>query len=228
MKLKRFFLISTLVIVASKVYSQEYKGQNAVYAQFNPSMFISDNQSSFFTGLTLGYSHAFNLVRYQPLFLETGVGIQNSFNTKIVPMTDDKDVRQGYKKLGNPWFLSIKVPVNITYKYAIPHSNFDIAPFVGLSLRGNFLGFVKAEYTQLAKTMSYENSWMKDDNWFLFSKNDLGDDYAWKIFQIGWQIGINFYIDDTVYIGASYGRDFNEIFKDTKIQTISVGLGYLF
>ena len=77
-------------------------------------------------------------------------------------------------------------------------------------------------------SMSYENSWMKDDNWFLFSKKDLGDDYAWKIFQIGWQIGINFYIDDTVYIGASYGRDFNEIFKDTKIQTISVGLGYLF
>lgn len=215
-------------MVTSKVYSQEYKGQNIAYAQFNPSMFISDNQSSSFTGLTLGYSHAFNLVRHQPIFLETGLAFQYSFNTKFVPMTDDENVRFGYKKLGNPWFLSVKAPINITYKHSIPRSIFDIVPFVGFTLRGNFLGFVKAEYTQLAKGSSFDDSWMEDDYWFLFSKSDMGDDYAWNIFQIGWQIGVNFYIDDTIYFGASYGRDFNEIFKDTKIQTISVGLGYLF
>lgn len=211
-------------------FYNEYKGWNAIYVQYNPCSFNNSKESSSFAGLTLGYSHTFNIVRDIPLYLEAGLAVQYSFNTKIVPNTDDEHVRMGYKKLGNPWFLSLKTPVNITYKYAIPRSIIDIAPFAGFTLRGNVLGFVKAEYTQHAKSIYTDSwdSWMKDDNWFLFSKSDMGDDYAWKIIQIGWQIGVNFYIDDTVYIGASYGRDFNEIFKDTKIQTISVGGGFVF
>ena len=211
-------------------YYKEFKGWNALFVQYNPSSFNSDGHSSSFSGLTLGYSHHFNLVPYQPLYLETGIAVQYSFNTKIVPQTDDEHVIDGYRKLDNPWFLSLKLPVNITYKYSFPHSIFSIAPFAGFTLRGNIVGFVKAEYTNKAKNMvsGYDNSWMKDDNWFLFSKKDLGEDYAWKVIQVGWQIGVNFYIDETFYLNASYGSDFNEIFKNTKIQTISIGGGYLF
>lgn len=211
-------------------YYKEFKGWNALFVQYNPSSFNNDGHSSSFSGLTLGYGHHFNIVPNQPIYLETGLAVQYSFNTKLVPPTDDKDVINGYKELSNPWFLSLKIPVNITYKYSFPRSIFSIEPFAGFALRGNIVGFVKAEYTIKAKNIAsgYDNSWMKDDNWFLFSKKDMGEDYAWKVFQLGWQAGVNFYIGETFYINASYGSDFNEIFKNAKIQTISIGGGYIF
>ena len=226
------------------VKKKVFKGWNTVYFQYNPSYFnftVLDkkwDEPSSFTGITLGYSHAFNIVPGVPVFFELGAAIQYSFNTKITPLTDDKNVQSGKMELENPWFLSIKVPLNITYKFSFPNTNLALAPYLGLQLRFNAIGFVKAEYTERAKVI-YKNTgsssdWMDnyDDNWFIFSKKDMGDEYAWKTFQVGWHIGANFFIGDHFVIGASYGSDFSDIFKypevSAKISTVSATLGYVF
>ena len=66
----------------------------------------------------------------------------------------------------------------------------------------------------------------------LFDKDDaekyFGDeDYAWKRFQMGWQIGVKASISNFV-LGVSYGGDFSEIAEDAKSKTTSITLGYRF
>ena len=63
----------------------------------------------------------------------------------------------------------------------------------------------------------------------LFSKKDMGSSSAtWKRFQIGWQIGVKARLSRQFQLGVSYGSDFNEIAKKTKIATTSVNIGYTF
>lgn len=225
------------------VKKKNYKDWNRVYVQFDFNNFnyavknVDWDEPSSFNGLALGYSHGFNIVPNIPLYLEPGVAINYSFNTKMTPLSDDSSISKGYREFGNPWFLSIIVPVNFTYKLSFQNSNIAFAPYLGFHLRGNIVGFVEAKSTRKAEiaiaSVTTASGWtLGDDNWFIFSKDDMGDKYAWNILQIGWQIGANVFIGDHFIAGASYGSDFSNIFKyptvSAKISTFSISAGYVF
>lgn len=221
-----------------------HKDWNTLYIQYNPSNFnfSVDNakwdESSSFKGITIGYNHAFNIVPQIPLYFNPGIELQYSFDTKITPLTDDKLVsKMEYKKLGNPYFFSIIAPLNITYKHTFPNGMIAIAPFAGINIRGNVLGFVKVEYTEKSKSSAYNPNGSfsyDDDNWYIFSESDMGKDYAWKTIQFGWQVGVNLIIKEHFMVGASYESDFTKIFDyktekvSARINRFSVSLGYVF
>ena len=231
------------------VKEKEHKDWNAIYVQYNPSKFnynVSNtnwDEPSSFKGVTIGYSHAFNIVRNVPLYLQPGIEIQYSFDTKITPLVDPNDkiaktLGEGYKKIGNPYYLSLIVPLNITYKHTFPNGWIAIAPYAGLNVRGNVMGFVKVEYNKnYVNNSPYNpngNYQIEDDNWFIFSESDMGKDYAWKVIQVGWQFGINFIFKDHFMVGASYESDFSNIFDyknpkvSAKVSRFSFALGYVF
>ena len=107
-------------------------------------------------------------------------------------------------------FLSFKVPLNLTYCWQISDI-FAIAPYAGLTARINAWGRYKID-----------NYYESKGN--LFSSDEGGA----KRFQVGWQVGANFKFNK-VYIGASYGTDFNKWDDlDGKIRTTSVTLGFIF
>ena len=110
---------------SSPVNTENY---TSVYFQYNPSSFMfkhSDSES--FNNLTLGVSHAINIVDSQPLYLEIGGNVQYGFTSDFI------DFDLSWK------MLSLGVPVNLTYAWHVT-DKFAIAPYLGLNLRFNLWG----------------------------------------------------------------------------------------
>lgn len=198
-------------------------GWSSVYVQYNPGTVDPDEGDGIdFTGISVGYNKYTSISQSTPLFLEYGAALQYSWNSE-----EDDDITTKYN------LFSAKVPVNISYVFAIPNSKISIAPFAGVNLRFNLLGNRKFEVDGLE---GYEDEFwdaMEDEYGIkeeanLFDKDDMGSkDATWKRFQIGWQIGVNVNFQKA-YLGVSYGSDFTEIVKDCKMKTTSITLGYKF
>lgn len=187
-------------------------GWSTVYVEWNPTTYYytgkSDDYDDYnFNAFSLGYSRAFALSQTTPLYLEAGGAAQYGFYSDEYNDTDIK-----YR------MLSLKVPVNLMYKWSLSSSNIDLIPFLGLSMRCNIWG---------EKRYSY--SWDEDDDTKdLFDKKDMGKESVWKRFQIGWQIGLKARFNNKFIIGGSYGTDFNDISKKFKFRSGSIMIGYTF
>lgn len=233
MKIKLLSLIA-LFAVSNSVSAQYYDSKNwkteyhelgggwgTVWAEYNPSVFKvdvsgADNQSA--TGISLGYSQAFPLITDGFLFLEAGLGAQYTFYSD-----DENQTIDGYKvKVEEDFSMwSLKLPVNLLYKFEIGNSGFSLSPFAGLTLRYNISAQIKAKASADGESYS--------EKYNLFKKSDMGgSDNTWNRFQVGWQAGLKAIISKSFMISASYGTDFTEIAEKTKLQTATVSLGYCF
>ena len=223
MKKARFCAVLVLLTVCATSFAQFTNSSSvsssasgsdewsSFWVEYNPSSLNpskGDNQS--FTGLSAGFSRAFSLSSSSPLFLEGGLGIQYSF------FSVDEDYYDDEVSIKVNW-LSLKVPLNFVYRYNIPNSNIALCPFAGVTLRFNLFGKQKLEWDD------------EDEELDLFNKDDMGSsDATWKRFQIGWQIGAKVLFNNKVTLGVSYGSDFSEIVKKTKVNTTTVSLGFIF
>lgn len=224
-------------------------GWSTIWVQWNPSKMKVDKKGAddqSFTGLSFGYSQAIGITPSLPLFVEAGLGVQYSFYTKKLAEEvadelgmDEEDLLEVMDPKQKLNMFSVKVPVNLTYKFSIPNSSISIAPYLGLTMRYNLSAKGKSQYnlTSSAETYLRSQGWSKKDieetfgdkELNLFDKKDMGSEKAtWKRFQLGWQIGLNARFSDTFLVGVSYGTDFSEIAEKTKISTTSITLGYTF
>ena len=202
-------------------------GWSEFYFQWNPSTFKYDGKGADdqdFTGLSVGYSKVMSIMETSPLYLEVGGALQYSF------YSEDLDDYYGgydyddyyYYYYSRPtrssdddhemkWYMvSLKVPVNLMYEFEASDA-VSIVPFGGLTARFNLFGSYK-----------YGDS----DSVDLFDKKKMGNNPV-KRFQIGWQIGCNVMFNNKWYLGASYGSDFSEVQKKTKISTTTVQVGFV-
>lgn len=240
-------LLACIVMNASAQFSNsgskdatvgDNSGWSAVYIEWNPSnLAFSGNKREkvdfygSFNGFSLGFSKAVLLTSKIPLFVETGLAGQYSCKSE----TNEHSYCEESTKFS---MLSLKVPVNIMYKFDIPNSTVSLIPFAGVTLRGNVWGKMKWE--------EYDYDWDERDDYSssLFDNDDmqylvgyhlLDDEYnyrdidfAWKRIQIGWQIGLKTIIAEKFIVGASYGTDFNKTAPNYKINTGTILLGYSF
>lgn len=204
-------------------------GWGTFYLQWNPSTLKVDVKNAddlSFTGFSIGYNKAFSVSKSSPLFLEAGVALQYSFNSEDYDDGyDDETITQKTN------FFSAKIPVSLMYKFDLPNSSVSLVPFVGVDFRFNISGKQKIEYDYDDDDYYYDDYYDDDEDNYeldLFDKKDMGKNNVWKRFQIGWHIGINAHLGENWLIGVSYGSDFSEIAKKTKISTTSVTLGYRF
>lgn len=222
MKKTRLFAVLALLSICAASFAQftnqsatpstttNVDDWNTIWVEYNPSTLEPDKgDSESFTGLSLGYSHAFGLSKRLPFFLEGGLGIQYSFYSN-----DENDNYTTKYKV-----FSAKVPVNIIYRYNIPNSKVSLCPFAGATLRFNISG---------EKKTIYESKNKDDVKYNLFDKKEMGKGNTWERFQVGWQIGAKVIFNNKVTLGASYGTDFTEISKKTKINTATIQLGFVF
>ena len=215
--------------------SVQTEGWNRIYVSYNKIGYSYDGDSNDY----------FDDMGLNGLYVEAGIGLQYAFknmdlgdykNEEIPRILQDEDKRpqiglgddieQTYKYS----LLTLQVPVNLVYKYAFS-DRFAIAPFVGIDLKYNLLG--KQVLKNEAQNEDGENRMEDNDiddsyDANLFDKKDMGSkDATWKRFQIGWHIGLGMDISD-FYASISYGTDFTEIRKKTKLSNMVISLGYNF
>lgn len=248
MKKIKFFAVATLMAICSSASAQftsslssrssstsvDTDGWSSIWVEYNPVSIKYDSKGvddESATGLSLGYSQTFPITKGTPLFLELGLGLQYTFNTNdddiyIFEYDDDGNIMD-YEKVDDgelkTTLFSAKVPVNLLYAFQIPNSSVRIMPFVGANLRYNLSG--KRKYS-----FEGDEDWDDDDlEMDVFDKKDMGSSKAtWKRFQLGWNIGVKARLGENFLVGLSYGNDFSELAKKTKMQTTSISIGYTF
>lgn len=212
---------------SSKAAISDNSDWSTIYVEWNPSNanipknndFFWDNKvDGKFNGYSLGYSRSISLTPSIPIFLE--LGLTGQFLHKSWINSDD-----GQFKISA---ISVKIPINALYKIDIPNSPVSLIPFAGINVRVNVWG--QGKWTE-----EYDDNDDTDESSFTFNVFDKTEmewlDYknsTGKRVQVGWQVGLKGRFAKKIIIGGSYGSDFNAIFKDLKVHTVTILLGYSF
>ena len=222
----KYFLMVCLMGMASVSYAQFTNSQKSstggssdaeawqgFRVSFHPISFSPDKGDSMSaTAFSLGYVKSFGVSQNIPLFVEAGANVM--WTTK--DFADDYDLGDDEKFKLN--MFSVNIPVNFGYKYQI-NENVALFPYVGANFRVNASGKLKWEDEDDSESFDV---FKKDDMEDLFGEGD-----AWKRFQFGWQIGVALHANK-FSVSASYGKDFSEISKNTKVAMPSITVGWNF
>lgn len=193
---------------------------NTVDLTYSPvtmkASYEGDSTTDDLNGLSLNWAQARLLTDQLPVYLQYGAGVQ--FTWKTDTSSDDYyDV----KVKNTTTFLTVKVPVNVLYNFAIPNTALSVMPYVGLNAQIHVLG-------QSKTTTTYEDD-KETSKMSYFSKDDTENPY--NRFVIGWQIGamVSF---NKYFVGIGYNGPVTSLYKngDFKIQTsqVNISLGIMF
>lgn len=221
-KIKLLLVVSLLGIAAtasaqfanSAGSSYGFGNWQSIKVSYLPASFDGDGADIDFNGAMVSYLRGFGITEDVPLFIETGLGVswiggdfESIIGASIDATTGETDFYYTNIDLN---FFSVNIPVNFGYRHAF-NENCSIAPFVGITLRGNLFGNYKED----------------GESYNAFDKDEVGEGFQLKRFNIGWQVGVGLYLK-SFYIGASYGKDFNEIVESGKAVVPKLTLGYSF
>ena len=210
MKKIKFLMVACLLGIASTASAQfvntsstsavsgnsNAESWKGLRVSYHPVSIDADGGGSIdLSGASIGYVKSFGVAATAPLFIETGANV-----SWIGGELEDSEIDLNV--------FSVNVPINFGYKYAFSESA-SIFPYAGLTLRGNIFGNYKADGESLNA----------------FDKDEVGEGWQLKRFQIGWQIGVGATFN-SFFVGASYGTDFNEIVKDGKVAMPSITIGF--
>lgn len=216
---------SAQLISSNTVTHKESANYNRLNLSYNSlgldkKLFDNDEKDlATMNGLSISWTKGISISSSSPLFIETGLGL--TYAWKSVEEKED-----GYEDKITNTFLGLTVPVNLVYKWNVPNTDINIAPFVGLYLRGNIVGNSNYEWSNLY------DSGDEDTNWF--NDYDDDDDPGWGAsrFSIGWNIGVGLEYSK-LYVGLSYGSDLNNFIDidkgpSSKIGTFAATVGFKF
>ena len=108
--------------------------------------------------------------------------------------------------------FTFKLPINVTYKLYIPHSEVAFAPYAGVYFRAGLTG---KQSLNSNKTDLYDHQ----------LANTTGAE--WERCQLGWQAGLRIWVQ-RFYVGFQYGKDFPDENKLPQICQSSVTFGVTF
>ena len=191
------------------------------YSPITEKTTIGDRSSTTdYNGISLNWSQARLMTDKLPIYLQYGAGAQFSWYT-------DSSSNDYYNVKTTTSFLTVKVPVNVLYNFAIPNTNLSVMPYLGLNAQVHVLG------QQKTTTEEYDG----DKDTFkvnYFSKDDMEESPYKKPFNrfvLGWQIGAMVSYDK-YFVGIGYNGPVTSLFKDGdyKIQAsqVNISLGIMF
>ena len=192
---------------------------NTVDLTYSPitmtSSYDGGSNTEDFNGLSLNWAQARLLTDKLPIYLQYGAGVQFSWYTD-----SRSNDYENYKSTTT--FLTVKVPVNVLYNFAIPNTNLSVMPYLGLNAQVHVLG-------QAKRSQEYDGG-TQTDKINYFSKDDMGD-HPYNRFVLGWQIGAMVSYDK-YFVGIGYNGPVTSLYKngDFKIQTsqVNISLGIMF
>ena len=104
---------------------------NQIYVQYSPTRYNFDGATPnlHFNEFAVGYNRAIQIVEKKPFFIEAGLQLKYS------TCSGDDDHQNASFKL-----FTFKLPINVTYKLYIPHSEVAFAPYAGVYFRAGLTG----------------------------------------------------------------------------------------
>lgn len=216
-------------------YNRVTISPESMYYRYNKEFYGKDkdeNPSFSAAGVGLNYIHGFSLSKKLPMFLEVGGSINFNNDTQTVKM--DEGYKEEVKVSTQYANLNIRIPVNFAWKFQLSEKH-ALTPYTGINFKFNCL-------TQFREGMTIDDRKVWSDWMSLLKKNeekDINEEDIWNVFQMGWQIGVNWGIK-RFNLGLEWGYDFipayNKTlriydFKETfKVHTSSVRfmVGYTF
>ena len=173
-----------------------------------------DTESEDMNGVSLNWAQARLVTSQLPVYLQYGAGLQYTWKT-------DGESEDDYEWKTTTSFLTVKVPVNVLYNFAVPNSSVSVMPYIGLNAQFHVLGQSKA-------TVDYDGE-KETEKINYFSKDDMEDPY--NRFCLGWQIGAMVSYDK-YFVGVGYQGPVTNLCKvgDIKINTsqVNISLGIKF
>ena len=228
MKRMKFLLVACLLGIAATASAQfvnsgssssagsttgdVWEGLRVSYMPMTMVYDVTGAEDTDLTGFSLGYVKSFGVSSTAPLFVETGL------NLSYATYSEEKEEGKYYSAEVKLNMMSLTAPVNLVYKYALSEE-VSILPYAGVYLRGNLFGKYKTETSYDGETESTKLD--------LFDEKDMGKDGVYKRLQLGWQIGVGLHYNN-IALRLSYGKDFSEIAKKTKVATTTMSVGLNF
>lgn len=248
--MKKLSLIAGMLLVAATASAQfantnsktgaksvDTDNYNRITFSWNPTTFDYDYKgvdNLTLNGLSLGYTAGISLSKKYPMFIEVGARVNYAFKTQdyfedLYDKWDEETVDAIFNKHSyTDTYVNLAVPVNFAYKIKVG-KDFAITPYLGVVLKANIISLTSYDFelTDDALDAGVEKAEWDWDTKDYFSKKDVGKDYTWNRFQIGWNIGAGFDYKK-FYFGLSYGTDFMQIAKRTSTSNYAITLGVNF
>ena len=178
---------------------KEYK--NFFYLQYSPSRYHTGDNKVKFNEFTVGYARSIQIMEDMPYFVEVGANLKYSHA---------KENEAKYN------LLTFKIPVNAVYKFYLSKTkDIALAPYAGVYMRALAVAKERQDGGEKYSLLNVDNA----------EFTAIGE--KWSCFQIGWQVGLKFYINK-VFMGISYARDFPDKTKFPQVHECSVHIGYCF
>ena len=161
---------------------------------YRPSGYENAKDDNFsLNGFGVGYSYMLGVSRTLPMYVEFGANANFGFGNPI----DEKE--QGYSFKVKMQDINLQVLVNFGYIFD-PAEGFGIAPYAGINFKYHLL--TRSKYEEEEDGVKVSGDWIS-----YFDKKEMGDDGTWNRFQMGWQVGVNFFYYN-LSLGVQYGTDF--------------------
>lgn len=205
MKTINALMLAGALCVASSAMAQDYNRvaisyDNTRYSAGGDMKTIMGDDKSYSTnGFGLNYIHGFSLSSSLPMFLEVGGNVNFNFYGKSErPEGAENDYKYQFQN------INLQIPVNYTWRFNVVE-DFTIAPYAGINFKFNFMQRDRFYYDS-KDTSDDDKKWTN----LMSDKEDGGmgsKDETWNMFQMGWQVGVNFQYSNWV-LGVQYGTDF--------------------
>ena len=201
-------------------YNKEFYGSNK-----------DENPSFTAVGAGLNYIHGFSLSKKLPMFLEVGGSVNYNGHCESQWIEDER-LNEKYLLSGQFANLNIRIPVNFAWKFKLNQKH-SLTPYTGINFKFNCL----SQFREGLEVDGRE-AW-KDWINVLKKGEDVQEEDVWNVFQMGWQIGLNWGIK-RFNGGIEWGYDFipayNQTiriyeFKETfkvNTSTFKLAVGYTF
>ena len=207
------------------IVAEEFPNYSRIFISYSPMSFSGDYGKEMDTagGFTLGWLGGWSVSKTMPLYVEGGLNLKyNHWSDEWSESDSYGSWSYSYTNKSSLTFLSLNVPVNISYKYSIAGvDGLSIAPYIGLHLTGNIIGSGKIEDETYVNGDLDESD---EETYSLFSEDDMGKDNTASRFQLGWQIGVGLNYKK-LYFGVGYSAEFSEYMKKVNTGGVTLTLG---
>lgn len=162
------------------------------------------------------------VVENLPLCVEAGIRFNYEYNKSEVNKTDYKTT-----------FMTVGIPVNLTYRFEIANSGVRISPYAGINFKVHALGEQKytveePHTTTIGAGTRFETtttSTIKSKKTINIFDKDKNGGIKYNRFQMGWQVGVNLEFKK-FYVSFGYGTDFIKIAENINTSNLTVGIGF--
>lgn len=210
---------------SSAADTDAWQGVTASYNMVKLAYDVDGAKDTNLNGFSIGYVKAFSISKSLPLFVETGLNLTYATGEESY---SDNWAEGGYGDISESkseyTYYGLQVPINLAYKFNV-NEKVQVIPFTGLYLKYNIAAEV--DWTIKEGYYSPYDSYITEDSGTidLFDDKDVKD--TWNRLNFGWQIGAKVAYQNFT-AGISYGLDLNEIGEKTKMNNLSISVGYNF